>query len=435
MTFLPVDSKLNKMSARIVTHKERKIVFQNFLSLTTLQGVNYLLPLVVLPYLIRVIGIEKFGLIAFAQSLVQYFMIITDYGFSLSATRKISLCKDCQNQTSAIFSSVMTVKLLLAGLSFLILCIVTYFVHRFRNDWLVYILSFGAVIGNTLFPVWFFQGKEKMGYITLINVIGGISYAICIFIFIKGQRDYLLLPILNSLLFLISGIMGLHIAFSKFKLEFIFQKYADIKNELKTGWDIFISTVSINAYTTTRIFAVGLLTNNAITGYFSLAERIANFIQTFPMDSFSRAVFPRISKVFARNQKRALAIMQRIQLGITSGFVVSLPIAYFIAPWIIRFACGSAHQEAISTLRLLLVAVFFVGANAFRVQFLLVCGKPDFYAKIHVAAAVVCSPLIFLLIQEFSYIGAALATVLTEAGVFAITIITIRKLSKGILKK
>jgi len=425
------------MSARIVTHEERKIVFKNFISLTTLQGVSYLLPLVVLPYLIRVIGIEKFGLIAFAQSLIQYFMILTDYGFSLSATRKISLCKDedCQTQTNTIFSSVMTVKLLLAGLSFIILCLVISLIPKFRNDWLVYILSFGAVIGNTLFPVWFFQGKEKMSYITLINVIGGIAYTLCIFIFIKSPKDYLLLPVLNSLLFLISGILGLHIAFSKFKLEFILQKYTDIKSELKTGWDIFISTVSINAYTTTRIFAVGLLTNNAITGYFSLAERIANFIQTFPMDSFSRAVFPRINKVFARNEKRALAIMQRIQLGITSGFVVSLPIAYFIAPWIIYLACGNAYQEAIITLRLLLVAVFFVGANAFRVQFLLVCGKPDFYAKIHVAAAIVGSPLIFLLINKFSYAGAALATVLTEAGVFTVTLIIIHKLSREISKK
>ncbi|MDD5505323.1 MAG: flippase [Candidatus Omnitrophica bacterium] len=431
------------MSARIVTYEERKIVFNNFISLTTLQGVSYLLPLVVLPYLIRVIGIEKFGLIAFAQSLIQYFTILTDYGFSLSATRKISLCKDedCQTQVSTIFSSVMTVKLLLAGLSFIILFLVISLIPKFRNDWLVYILSFGAVIGNTLFPVWFFQGKEKMGYITLINVIGGILYALCIFIFIKSPEDYLLLPLLNSLLFLISGIWGLYIAFTKFKLEFIFQRYKDIKSELKTGWDIFTSTVSINAYTTTRIFAVGLLTNNVITGYFSLADRIANFIQTFPMDSFSRAVFPRINKVFARNEKRALAIMQRIQLGITSGFVFCLPIAYYIAPWIIyivcgneNFVCGREYQEAVITLRLLLVAVFFVGANAFRVQFLLVCGKPDLYAKIHIAAAIIGSPLIFLLTYKFSYVGAALATVLTEAGVFIITLIIINKLAGEILK-
>ncbi len=420
---------------KIVTHKERKIVLGNFISLTTLQGISYILPLVVLPYLIRVIGMEKFGLIAFAQSLVQYFLIFTDYGFSLSATKTIALIGEHKEKTSKVFSSVMTVKLIFAALSLIILCAILYFVPRFRNDWLVYILSFGAVVGSTLFPVWFFQGKEKMSYIAGVNVISGLVYAICIFIFIKGPEDFLLVPLLNSVLSIISGILGLYIAFRKFRLEFILQKYTDIKQELKTGWDIFISILAVNAYTTTRVFAVGLLTNNVITGYYSLAERIANIIQTFPMDSFTRAVFPRISNVFAKNKQRAVAIMFRIQDGITLGFVVSLPIAFFIAPWIIRITCGVAYKEVVLALRLLLAAVFFVGANNFKVQFLLVCGKQDLYARIHIAAALIGLPLIFILIHEFSYVGAALATVLTEAGVFILTSLIIEKLAKKISER
>lgn len=433
MTLLRKECKLWIMARKkIVTHKERRIVLGNFISLTTLQSISYILPLVVLPYLIRVIGMEKFGLIAFAQSLVQYFLILTDYGFSLSATKTISLIGEHKKKTSAVFSSVMTVKLIFAGLSFAILCAILYFVPKFRNDWLVYILSFGAVVGSTLFPVWFFQGKEKMSYIAVVNVISGLVYAFCIFIFIKGPGDFLLVPILNSLLSIIAGILGLYIAFRKFRLEFVFLKYAHIKQELKTGWDIFISILAVNAYTTTRVFAVGLLTNNVITGYYSIAERIANIIQTFPMDSFTRAVFPRISNVFAKNKQRAVAIMFRIQDGITLGFVVSLPIAFFLAPWIIQIACGVAYKEVVLALRLLLAAVFFVGANNFKVQFLLVCGKQDLYAKIHIAAALIGLPLIFILIHEFSYVGAALATVLTEAGVFILTSLIIEKLAKKI---
>ncbi len=423
------------MARKIVTHREKKIVLKNFLSLTTLQGMSYLLPLAILPYLIRVIGMEKFGLIAFAQSLVQYFMIFTDYGFSLSATRKISLIGEHKEKVSAIFSSVMTVKLMLAGLSFLALCALLYYVPKFRNDWPVYILSFGAVIGNTLFPVWFFQGKEKMSYITVINVIAGITYAIFIFVFIKSPGDYLLVPLLNSLVLIISGIWALYIAFRKFRLEFIVQKYADIRKEFKTGWDIFISILSVNAYTTTRIFAVGLFTNNLLTGYYSLAERIANVIQSFPMNSFSQAVFPRISKVFTKNRQRAVAIMYRIQDNITLGFVISLPIAALIAPWLITLACGAAYKEVVLSLRLLLMAVFFVGANAFKVQFLLVCGKPDLYAKIHIAAAITGLPLIFILIYRYSYLGAAFSTVLTEAGVFMLTSLIVDNLAKKITKR
>ncbi|MDD5120345.1 MAG: flippase [Candidatus Omnitrophica bacterium] len=419
------------MSAKhIVTHKERKIVFGNFISLTSLQSINYILPLVVLPYLIRIIGMEKFGLIAFAQSLVQYFLIVTDYGFSLSATRTISLIGEHKQKTNELFSSVMTVKLIFSSISFLILCGLIFFIPKFKADWLVYILSFGSVIGSTLFPVWFFQGKEKMNYIAVVNVISGLVYAVCIFIFINSPEDFLLVPFLNSLFSVTSGILGLYIAFRKFRLEFIFQKYDSIKRELKTGWDIFISILSINAYTTTRIFAVGLLTNNVITGYYSLAEKIANYIQTFPLDSFTRAVFPRISNVFLKNKQRATAIMYRIQDGITLGFVISLPIAYLIAPWIIKLACGTAYQEVVLTLRLLLAAVFFVGANNFKVQFLLVCGKQDLYAKIHIGAALIGLPLIFLLIYHFSYMGAALATILTEAGVFIVTSIAVEKLAR-----
>ena len=417
---------------KIITHKERKIVLGNFISLTTLQGISYILPLVVLPYLIRVIGIEKFGLLAFAQSLVQYFMILTDYGFSLSATRSIALIGEHKKKISALFSSIMTVKLIFTAISLLALCAIVYLVPRFKNDWLVYLLCFGTVAGNTLFPIWFFQGKEKMSYIAVVNVISGIIYAICIFIFIKSPDDFLRVPLIGSLLSIISGILGLYIAFRKFQLEFILQKYVDIKRELKTGWDIFISILAVNLYTTSRVFAVGLLTNNVLTGYYSLAEKIANIIQTFPMDSFTRAVYPRISKVFTKNKQRAVAIMYRIQDNITLGFLISLPIAYFIAPWMINLTCGVAYKEVVLALRLLLAAVFFVGANNFKVQFLLVCGKQDLYAKIHITAALTGLPLIFILIHQFSFLGAALATVCTEAGVFILTSLIVEKLAKRI---
>lgn len=410
-----------KIAAKMITPKERKVVLTNFISLTTLQSINYVLPIIVLPYLIRAIGPENFGLIAFAQAFVQYFMILTDYGFSLTATREISLCKGEKGKICSIFSSVMTVKIILTFVSFLILIAIINFIPRFKHDWLVYVLSFGAVVGNTLFPVWFFQGQEKMRYISVANIIGGIIYTICIFIFVRGPSDYLLVPLLNSIFFILTGIIGLYIAFSKFELEFIFQTYADIKQELKMGWNIFISIVAINAYTTTRIFAVGLLTNNILTGYYSIAERISNVIQTFPLASLSQAIYPRLSSIFSRNKKRAFKIMEKIQKSTTLSYSMVLPVAILIAPWIVKIICAAEYKEVVIVLRLLLISVFFITANAFKVQFLLVFGRPDIYSRIHVATALVALPAIFIFIHTFSYLGAALATIITEAGVFVFT--------------
>ena len=84
---------LNKIRQKFQS-EDRKRLLENFLSLSVLQGANYILPLITLPYLVRVLGPEKFGLIAFAQSFIQCFVILSNYGFNLSATREISINRD-----------------------------------------------------------------------------------------------------------------------------------------------------------------------------------------------------------------------------------------------------------------------------------------------------------------------------------------------------
>jgi O-antigen/teichoic acid export membrane protein len=90
-------------------------------------------------------------------------------------------------------------------------------------------------------------------------------------------------------------------------------------------------------------------------------------------------------------------------------------------PWIINIICGIEYEETVITLRLLLLSVFFIGANNFKIQFLLVSGRADLYAKIHILAALAGLPLLFILINSFSYLGAAIATIIIEMGIFAFT--------------
>lgn len=356
-------------------------------------------------------------------------MILTDYGFSVSATKEISLCREKPEKICQVFSSVMTVKAALALLSLFVLGIIVYFIPKFRNDWLVYLFSFGAILGNTIFPIWFFQGTEKMKHIADLNILGGIIFAALIFIFVRGPQDFLMVPLINSCVFLTTGILGQYIVFRRFGVGFKFQGYQSIRQQLKAGWDIFISVVAINAYTTTRVFAVGLLTNNTITGFYSIAERIANLIQTFPLSSFSQALFPRLSKIFHKNKMRAFKIMQRAQQITIYIALICLPLIFVFAHLIVRIVCGGDYPQTVFSLRLLLISVFFICSNAFRVQFLLVCGKTQIYSRIHVIMAMIGLPLIFLLISSFSYQGAAIATVAIEAGIFTITYFTVKSLA------
>jgi polysaccharide transporter, PST family len=413
--------KVIKKLFKAVTYRERTVVLENFLSLSTFQGISYLLPAILLPYLIRVIGPEKFGLISFAQAFVQYFMIFTDYGFNFSASKEISLCRENKDKVCSVFSSVIIVKSCLVALSLVLLLAIIHFIPKFKTDSMVYLLSFGVVIGNSLFPVWFFQGTEKMKYTSGLNVAAGITILLGIFFLVKKPEDYLLIPLIYSIVYIINGITALLFVFYKFKVRFKIQAYKFIDQQLKSGWNIFVSCLAINAYTTTRIFAVGLLTNNVLTGYYSIAERISGIIQTFPLSSFSQAVYPRLSKIYKKSKLRALNIMYKVQDVTNTTAIICLPILFILAPLIIRFVCAYPYHEVVLLLRLLILSLFFINANAFKVQFLLVSGRTDLYSKIHVGMALVALPLIFISIFLFSYIGAALVTIIIEMGIMILT--------------
>ncbi|QPK17019.1 oligosaccharide flippase family protein [Pectobacterium versatile] len=77
------------------------------MSLFSVQGVNYLIPLLIIPHLVRTMGIDGFGKYSFVLAVVQYFIILSDYGFNLSASKQVAVHKDNKNYISKIFTSVM----------------------------------------------------------------------------------------------------------------------------------------------------------------------------------------------------------------------------------------------------------------------------------------------------------------------------------------
>jgi len=389
-------------------------LLENFISLSTLQVANYILPLITLPYLVRVLGPEKFGLIAFAQAFIGYFNILTDYGFNLSATRDISINRKDNDKVSEIFSSVIVIKFGLLILSLFIMTLIIFSFDKFRSEWPIYYLTFGVVIGQVLFPVWFFQGMEKMKYITFLNILARIIFTISIFIFVKNASDFLYVPILSSLGSIVAGIVALWIVFKDFRVKFRMPDFERVKFHLKEGWYIFISTVAISLYTTSNTFILGLFTNNIIVGYYSAAEKIIRAAQGL-LSPVSQTIFPHVSKLINESKDAGIKFIRRITYLIGGlSFIISLVI-FILANLIVEIILGSQYTESIIILRILAFLPFLVGlSNVFGVQTMLTLNYKKAFTNIIVFASGVNIFLAIILVPIYNDIGTSISVLITE---------------------
>jgi PST family polysaccharide transporter len=408
-----MDLTIKKLKEKL-KNDDVKRLFENFASLFTLQGLNYILPLITFPYLVRVLGPDKYGLIAFAGAFIGYFNIITDYGFNLSATRDVAVNRDDKAKLSEIFSSVMIIKIVFMILSFIILCIVVFSFEKFSHNWIIYIFAFGVVLGNVLFPVWFFQGMERMKYITFLNIISKTVFTISIFVFIKDTSDYIYVPLISSLGYILAGVLSLIFVFKKFDVVFKIPSKIEVINQLKEGWHIFVSTVSINLYTTSNTFILGIFTNNTIVGYFSAGYTL---IQAFlgMLNPISQTFYPYISRLASESKEKAVSVIKKLIKGVGAfTFILSLLIFIF-ADLIVKIVLGEQYYNSIIVIRILAFLPFIIGlSNIFGIQTMLTFGYKKAFTKIIVAGSIINIILALMLVPFWKHIGISTSIIIAE---------------------
>jgi len=392
----------------------KKRLVENFLSLSALQAVNYLLPLITLPYLVRILGPEKFGLIAFAQSFIQYFNILTDYGFNLSATKEISIHRDNKEKVSEIFSSVMIIKFGLMIISFLILSFLVFTIPKFRNNWLVYFFTFGMVLGNVLFPIWFFQGMERMKYITILNMVAKLIFTVSIFVFVHQVSDYIFVPLINSLGFLLAGLIALMIVFKDFRIGFKMPSIYDLKNQLKEGWYVFITSIQSIVLSSSSVFVLGIFEKGSIVGYYAAVEKLLKaFVSMFA--PLTQALFPVSSFKLARNKSEGKRFIFKISLIIMPFVIVVVILLVVFAKQLLILIFTEDYGHYAIILQVLSVWLFLAVLNNFiGVQYLLGVGYSSYYFKSMSFAGIIALLIYFTLTPNFSFYGVLLGMICGE---------------------
>lgn len=407
--------------------ESNKVLFKNFTSLSILQIANYIFPIITLPYLVRVLGPEKYGLVSFATAFAAYFTIITDYGFNLSATQEISVNRNDAKRVTEIFSSVFTIKTLFFVLSSIIFFVLVFIVPQFHEYLLLFIITFLGVLGTAFFPLWFFQGIEKMNYILIITVSVRLIFTVLIFVLIQTENDFIKLAGLNTAAQFVIGLSGLLIALNKFKINYIFPKKELLKFQIQNGWNLFLSTVWINLYTTSNVFILGLFAPVNVVGYFAAADKIRMAFQGI-LSPMSQSVFPYVNNLLSESYERFISFNKKLfKIALIAGTIISITLFLFAEP-LVNIILGKGYEPSVLVLRIIawLPLVIFL-SNVLGIQTMLPMNKQKGFAIILFFAAMINLILSFILVPKYFEIGTAISVLATEIFVTMAFFVFIKK--------
>lgn len=282
---------INNLKVKI---KNNKGIFKNLSYLTLLRIFNLLLPLITYPYLIKILGDDLYGEIILAQTICLYFAIIINFGLNISSTKDISIYRYNKDKLSEISSCVYFIKLICWIFSFLILSFLIYYVpYLFENKYL-YFLSFMLCFNDFLFPQWYYQGVEKMGYITIINLCTRVFLLICIFIFVKTKNDFLFVPLFNGLGALLGGVLGLLLLLKKEKIILKKPHFSMIRSYVLNSSVLFSSDVIISIKDRLNVIFVGIFLGMHEVAIYDLAVKIMKLLN-MPIDIVNSAIYPKVA--------------------------------------------------------------------------------------------------------------------------------------------
>ena len=387
---------------------------QNVAALVALKGADYLLNFLMFPFLLRMLGPERFGAIVFMQSIVQYFVIVTDYGFNMTAPRDIARAES-NSQIGKIFVNVMSAKIIMiVGICILSGVVIFFMPTSAEFDFLLFLAVMPLALGNIAFPVWFFQGIQQMKYITISSVIARTLLLILMILTISAPEDYLLAALLLSSMPVVSGLLSFQIILRKYKFVFVRPDIDGIIKTIRDGWQIFLSTVAINLYTNTNIVILGLFTNSTVVGYFGAASKLVDSLKGL-MGAITQAVYPHVSSKLKISVDETILFIKRFTKYYTGlFFVISLSL-FLLAEPVIKILFGDSYDDSIIILRLLSWLPFIISfSQVYGIQVLLNFGMQSTFSKILICAAAFDLAIVLPLTYFFGELGVAFTMVAVE---------------------
>ena len=368
----------------------------NIFALYLVQGLNYLVSFVTFPFLLVQLGSAGFGVMNFAFASIQYGVLLTDFGFNLSAVRDVAQARDNPQEAARIFWRVTWAKTLLMIASSLLLLGLTFSLGSWHEHAHVFLWSQLYIVSSVLFPIWYFQGFEKLQLAAGMMVFARALTLGFLLLWVSGPNDVALAVILQATPQILAGLLWWFTGWGVAKPEWVRVHWHELKDALRASWPFFLSAISTSLYTTSTTVLLGMFAAPLQVGLFAAANKLVYIAQGL-IGPLIQATYPRIAQLAVSDKPAAVQLIKkafRIQgaVGLCMTLALALPL---FTPLSVQL-CGADFGLSRAFLALnnsqevmiWLSPVILLGALSlvYGQQTLLVFGHERYFSRVLVAA-------------------------------------------------
>lgn len=307
-----------------------KKLLSNFTYLTILEIFILLAPFITYPYLVHVLGTELYGWVITAQITASYFTILIDFGFKRISARHITNNINNRTKINEIISSILTIRIILWAVSFIIYLLVISIIGSYREQFLLFFFSFFTTLSSVLFLDFYYQGIEDMRYITISNIIVRSIFIALTFIVINEASDYIYVPLIWSIGYIIGGVLSIWIAFFKHRISFCPPHWTSLKKHLKEGSIIFASDAMISIKDKLNYNLMGMIIGMSDIIIYDIGSKISSLLQK-PTSILCSVIFPTMVKL------KSIDYAQKCMLVLFCLSTVLVLIINAFLPYIVHF--------------------------------------------------------------------------------------------------
>ena len=402
------------------------IFIKNFFNLIINQGINIFIALLATRVLFSRLGEAQYGLVNLALSVVLLSSITVSYGYHLNGPKRIALFRGDSAKKQTLINEIIVTRIIIAiGMAIILFCL-TYFFGFFKSYAALLYYSLILLFSQALFPMFYFQGNDKIEWASLVNAFAKGAYLLLIVLFIKTPEEATYVNFLFGVTALVVYIIFWIIIYKKEKIKWVWVSIHNVKKRFIENFQFFISSIAGHVSIHGGLIILAIFVNNNVLGKFALAQKIALLMRMIPV-FFTQSILQKATILFEKDKIEFNSYVNRIFIiGLSITFVMGL-IAIILSKWIIFLLAGSYVIYSETILKILAFIPFLSMLNFNNMIKILVDEKKHLLTRATWITAIFM--LILASIGSYYYggYGLSIALVITEIVSFIVHSVLLTK--------